>query len=274
VKSTQLEARHHQFRKLHESGCFLLPNPWDAGTAVALAKQGYKALATTSSGHAWSNGLPDGAMSREQILEHIRTLVQATALPVNADFENGFGSTASEVRESVLMALDTGLSGISIEDSTGDTDNPLMPLQESVERLRAAREAIDSVSSQVLLIGRAENFFVGRPDLEDTVRRIRAYADAGADCLYAPGIKTEQEIKAVVQAANGRPVNLLIGGPSEMTLQKAQALGIRRISVGGGLARAAWAGFLAASHAMLAEGDFRKLHASPTGAELNTLFKA
>lgn len=272
MSTSALQDRHAAFRRLHESGCFVLPNPWDIGSARALEKLGFKALATTSSGHAWSCGQPDGAMSREQVLAHIRMLVQATQLPVNADFESGFGRDPEGVHESVLMAVDTGASGISIEDSTSDAEQPLRSIEESVARLKAARRAIESTGSGVLLIGRAENFFVGRPDLDDTVARIRAYADAGADCLYAPGIKTPAQIEAIVAAAGGKPVNLLIGSPTDMTLQDAEALGVRRISVGGGLARSAWSGFLDASRALVERGDFSALAGSPSGAQMNGMF--
>lgn len=272
MNNGSLQERRTAFRKLHENGCFVLPNPWDAGGAMALAKLGFKALATTSSGYAWSCGAPDGALSREQVLEHIRTLVQATHLPVNADFESGFGRDPDEVHESVRMAVDAGASGISIEDSTGDPRHPLRSIEESVARLKAAREAIDSTGGGVMLIGRAENFFVGRPDLEDAAARIRAYAEAGADCLYAPGIKTPEQIRAIVTASGGKPVNLLIGSPTDMTVQDAADLGVRRISVGGGLARSAWAGFLDASRAIIERGDFSSLTSSPSGAELNRMF--
>lgn len=267
-----IQARRVAFRALHGSGCFVLPNPWDAGGAKLLARLGFKALASTSSGYAWSCGRPDGAMSREQVLAHIRMLVEATDLPVNADFESGFGDDVAEVHESVLMAVDTGAAGISIEDATGDPAQPLRSMEDSVARLQAARAAIDASGTGTLLIGRAENFFAGRPDLDDTVMRIRAYAQAGADCLYAPGIRTEVQVRAVVEAAAGKPVNLLIGAATDMTVEDAARLGVRRISVGGALARSAWSGFMEASKAIVEHGSFAALAASPTGAELNGLF--
>ena len=191
------------FRALHKDGCFVLPNPWDVGSACYLASAGFKAIATTSSGFAWSTGRPDNGVSRDAILAHLREMVGATNLPVNADFENGFGDDPTEVAHSVRMAVDTGIAGLSIEDSTGDPKSPLFPLDVAVERLAAARRAIDETGGDTLLVGRAENFFVGVPDLEDVVARLRAYAQAGADCLYAPGIQTREQIEAVL--ARGQP---------------------------------------------------------------------
>src|SRR5256885_4074991 len=190
------EQKRATFHALHRQGCFVLPNPWDAGSARMLQGLGFKALASTSSGHAWSLGQPDGAISREMTLEHLRSLVAATDLPVNADFESGFGLGPQEVAESVRMAVDTGVAGLSIEDSSGDAANPLRSIEEAVARLRAARAAIDEAGGGTLLVGRAENFFVGRPDLDDTIARLKAYAEAGADCLYAPGIRSAEQIRA------------------------------------------------------------------------------
>ncbi|RUR66583.1 isocitrate lyase/phosphoenolpyruvate mutase family protein [Variovorax guangxiensis] len=260
------------FRALHQQGCFVIPNPWDTGSARYLEGLGFKALATTSSGFAWSQGQADGAMSREHILAHLRELVEATDLPVNADFENGFAADAQGVAESVSLAIEMGVAGLSIEDSTGNAADPLFPLDMAVERLRAARKAIDASGADVLLVGRAENFFAGRPDLDDAVARIKAYANAGADCLYAPGIKTREQIAAVVAAAGGKPVNLLVGAPSELTLKDIAELGVRRVSVGGGLARAAWGGFIRAART-LADGRFDGFADAAPGAELNAFFK-
>ena len=260
------------FRALHQQGCFVIPNPWDTGSARYLEGLGFKALATTSSGFAWSQGQADGAMSREHILAHLRELVEATDLPVNADFENGFAADAQGVAESVSLAIEMGVAGLSIEDSTGNADDPLFPLDMAIERLRAARKAIDASGADVLLVGRAENFFADRPDLDDAVARIKAYANAGADCLYAPGIKTREQIAAVVAAAGGKPVNLLVGAPSELTLKDIAELGVRRVSVGGGLARAAWGGFIRAAR-MLADGRFDGFADAAPGAELNAFFK-
>ncbi|MCC8396694.1 isocitrate lyase/phosphoenolpyruvate mutase family protein [Paraburkholderia sp. MMS20-SJTR3] len=259
------------FRALHTSGCFVLPNPWDAGSARYLQTLGFQALATTSSGFAWSTGHADNTLPREAILAHLRAIVDATDLPVNADFENGFGSSPDEVAASVTLAVGTGVAGLSIEDSTGDPAAPLFPLDVAVQRVSAARKAIDQSGGDTLLIGRAENFFAGKPDLDDAIARLQAYAAAGADCLYAPGIQTREQIETVVAAVAPKPVNLLIGSTSELTLQDVAALGVRRISVGGALARAAWGGFIPAAQA-LAQGRFAFDRATP-GAKLNELFK-
>ncbi|MCD0503029.1 isocitrate lyase/PEP mutase family protein [Bordetella petrii] len=260
------------FHALHHEGCFILPNPWDAGSARFLQGLGFKALATTSSGMAWSHGQRDGAAGLETVLAHLRTMVAATGLPLNADFENGYADDPDGVARNVRLAVDTGVAGLSIEDATGNPESPLFPLETAVERLRAARRAIDEAGTGTLLVGRAENFFVGKPDLDDAIARLQAYAEAGADCLYAPGIRTREQIAAVVSAVSPKPVNLLIGSTSELTLQDAAALGVRRISVGGALARSAWAGFMQAAQA-LAQGRFDTAfaHAAP-GNELNALF--
>ncbi|MGN6653176.1 isocitrate lyase/PEP mutase family protein [Trinickia sp.] len=260
------------FRALHASGCFVLPNPWDAGSARYLASLGFQAVATTSSGFAWSNGRADNHVSREAVLAHLRTIVQATDLPVNADFENGFGATPEEVAESVKLAVAVGVAGLSIEDSTGDAGSPLFPIEVAVARLKAARRAIDESGGDTLLIGRAENFIVGVPDLDDTLARLKAYAAAGADCLYAPGIGTAEEIKAVVQAVAPKPVNVLIGANSSFTIEDLKGLGVRRVSVGGALARAAWGGFMRAAQS-LAQGRFDGFGDAASGAQLNGLFE-
>ena len=264
--------RRAAFRTLHREGCFVLPNPWDVGSARLLAGLGFKALATTSSGHAWSIGRPDGAVSRATTLEHMRAMVDATALPVNADFESGFADRPDGVAESVRMAVATGVAGLSIEDSTGDPDGPLRDLPDAVARLRAARAAIDAAGGDTLLVGRAENFFVGRPDLDDTLTRLKAYAEAGADCLYAPGIRSREQIAAVVAAVAPKPVNLLIGSASEFTVADVAALGVRRISVGGALARAAWGGFLRAARTLAEQGRFDGLADALSGQHLNAAF--
>ena len=261
------------FRSLHEQGCFVIPNPWDTGSARYLEGLGFKALATTSSGFAWSRGHADGALSRAQILDHLRELVAATDLPVNADFENGFAADAQGVAESVRLAVETGVAGLSIEDSTGNAADPLFPIAVAVERLRAARKAIDATGGDTYLVGRAENFFAGRPDLDDTIARLKAYAEAGADCLYAPGIKTREQIAAVVAAVAPKPVNLLVGAASELTMKDIAALGVRRVSVGGGLARAAWGGFIRAARTLAEQGRFDDFADAAPGNELNAFFR-
>jgi 2-methylisocitrate lyase-like PEP mutase family enzyme len=260
------------FRTLHESGCFVLPNPWDAGSARYLASLGFQAIATTSSGFAWSTGRADNHVTREIILAHLREMVAATDLPVNADFENGFGADPADVAESVKLAVETGVAGLSIEDSTGDAASPLFPVDIAVARLKAARQAIDENGGDTLLIGRAENFFVGVPDMDDTLTRLKAYAAAGADCLYAPGIQTREQIEAVVAAVAPKPVNVLIGSQSAFTLQELGALGVRRVSVGGALARAAWGGFMRAAQS-LANGRFDGFTDAASGAQLNAQFR-
>ena len=261
------------FRQLHAQGCFVLPNPWDVGSARYLQRQGFQALATTSAGCAWSEGRPDGAVSLEATLEHLRLMAGATSLPLNADFGDGFGATPDAVGEAVTAALGTGIAALSIEDATGVAGAPLRPLQEAVQRLAAARAAIDRAGADVLLVGRAENFFVGVHDLEDTLRRLCAYAAAGADVLYAPGITTREQIRAVVSAAGSTPVNLLVGGPTPLTLQEIAELGVRRVSLGGALARAAWGGLMQATDPILRGGRFDGLEQAASGAALNDLFR-
>jgi 2-methylisocitrate lyase-like PEP mutase family enzyme len=260
------------FRALHEQGCFVLPNPWDVGSARFLQGLGFKALATSSAGFAWSVGRPDNAISLDMALEHLREIVQATDLPVNADFENGFADDVPGVAENVHLAIQTGIAALSIEDSTGDAGQPLFPINIAVERLSAARRAIDEMGSNIMLVGRAENYFSGKPNLADTVARIKAYADAGADCLYAPGISQPEEISAVVAAAGGKPVNLLVGSNSVLTLEEIARLGVRRVSIGSGLARAAWGGFIHAATA-LASGDLASFGTQASGKLLNSFFQ-
>lgn len=265
-------ARRRAFRALHAAGCFVIPNPWDVGSAKYLERLGFQALATTSSGAAWRHGKADGAMAVEEVLAHLREMVDATSLPVNADFEAGFAADAAGVARNVKLALETGVAGISIEDSTGDPDAPLREIPAAVERMRAARAAIDEAGGDTLLVGRAENFFAGRPDLDDVLRRLRAYAEAGADCLYAPGIRTRAEIAAVVAAVAPKPVNLLVGSATELTLGDIAALGVRRVSVGGALARTAWGGFMRAARLIADEGRFDGFAQAAAGSELNALF--
>ncbi|MDR5773820.1 MULTISPECIES: isocitrate lyase/phosphoenolpyruvate mutase family protein [unclassified Caballeronia] len=260
------------FRALHDSGCFVSPNPWDIGSARYLETLGFKAIATTSSGFAWSKGHADNTVERDAVLAHLKELVDATDLPVNADFESGFGKTPQEIAASVKLAIATGVAGLSIEDSTGDESAPLFAIDVAVERMKAARRAIDENGGDTLLIGRAENFFAGKPDLDDAIARLKAYAEAGADCLYAPGIKTREQIAAVVAAVAPKPVNLLIGSASEFTLADVAALGVRRVSVGGALARAAWGGVMRAAEGLV-EGRFDGFADAAPGDKLNGIFK-
>jgi methylisocitrate lyase len=255
---TSIATRSQEFRRLHEAGCFVIPNPWDPGSARLLAQLGFKALATTSSGFAWSRGRSDNHVSLEETLDALRVIAGAVDVPVNADFEGGFAKEPSGVAANVRLAAGTGIAGLSIEDSTGDASAPLFEFALAVERVRAARRAIDESGTGVLLTGRSEGFIVGRPDLKETVRRLVAYAEAGADCLYAPGIKTKAEISAVVTAVAPKPVNLLVGGDF-ITVAEAAALGVRRISVGGALARAAWGAFMAAAREIAEQGTFTRL---------------
>ena len=266
--------KRRSFRKLHESGCFVIPNPWDVGSARFLQGLGFKALATTSSGFAWSQGHADNAITRDMALAHLRDMVAATDVPVNADFENGFARDATGVTESVRLAVDTGVAGLSIEDSTGDQARPLFEIGEAVERMRAARKAIDQAGGDTLLVGRAECFLVGMPDLAETIRRLQAYAEAGADCLYAPGLRTPEQIAAVVAAVAPKPFNLLVGSASALTVQQIAALGVRRISVGGALARSAWGGFIRAAKSLADQGTFTAFADAAPGNELNNFFSA
>ena len=268
-----IAARRRAFRELHAAGCFVLPNPWDAGSARYLASLGFKALASTSSGFAWSHARADGAMGRDAVLAHLRELVAATELPVNADFESGYGATPRDVAASVRLAVATGVAGLSIEDSTGDPARPIHDLAGALARLRAAREAIDEAGGDTLLVGRAENFLHGRPDLADTIARLRAYAEAGADCLYAPGIQSRDAIAAIVAAVAPKPVNLLVGATSAFTLADIAALGVRRVSVGGALARSAWGGFMRAAQALAEQGSFDGFAGAASGAELDALMR-
>jgi methylisocitrate lyase len=235
-----------------------MPNPWDVGGAKVLAQLGFPALATTSSGFAWSVGRRDNRVTLEQALDHFRAVAGAVDVPVNGDFEGGFAVEPDGVRANVAAALETGVAGLSIEDSTGDPARPLFDLPLAVARVRAARAAIDSRGTGVLLTGRSEGFIVGRPDIGETIRRLSAYAEAGADCLYAPGIRTREDVLAVVRAVAPKPVNVLVGS-GFATVEELAELGVRRISVGGALARAAWSGFLEAAREIREQGTFTRL---------------
>jgi 2-methylisocitrate lyase-like PEP mutase family enzyme len=265
--------KRRTFLRLHQHGCFVLPNPWDVGSARYLQSLGFKALATTSSGFAWSHGHRDGGMSRDRVLDHLTEMVEATDLPINADFEHGFAPDAAGVAESVRLAVETGVAGLSIEDSTGQASKPLFDVDTAVERIRAARGAIDKAGADTMLIGRAEGFLVGQPDIDQVIARLKAYSNAGADCLYAPGISSTAEISAVVAAVAPKPVNLLVGFNADLTMEKIAALGVRRVSVGGALARAAWGGFMRAAKLIMEEGKFDGFADAASGSALNTIFR-
>jgi 2-methylisocitrate lyase-like PEP mutase family enzyme len=257
------------FRALHESGCFVIPNPWDLGSAIALESLGFKALASTSAGMAWSKGMADNRVTRDVVLAHLTELAAATDVPLNADFEGAFAIEPNGVADSVSLCVETGVAGLSVEDSTGNADHPLFDFPLAVERIAAARGAIDANGADVLLTGRSEGFIRGRPDMDETLRRLVAYSEAGADCLYAPGIGTEANISEVVAAVAPKPVNVLAPGLSVATLER---LGVRRISVGGSLARTAWGEFLRAAREIAEGGEFTALARGAKGGELNALF--
>jgi 2-methylisocitrate lyase-like PEP mutase family enzyme len=271
-----------RLRRLHESGCFVIPNPWDAGSARYLASLGFKALASTSSGAAWSLGRPDNGITLDMALAHIRTVVEATDLPLNADFESGFAPDAEGVARHVALCLQTGVAALSIEDSTGDPAHPLHDLPTAVERLRAARAAIDASDAsgasaagdaRALLVGRAECFLVGHPrPLAESIRRLEAYAAAGADVLYAPGLGAPADIAAVVAAVAPKPLNVLALPRMNLTVADLADLGVRRISVGGALARAAWGAFIHAAREIAGAGSFAALAAAPPATDLNGFF--
>jgi len=265
--------KRRAFHRLHEAGCFVIPNPWDVGSARFLQGLGFKALATTSSGFAWSHGHHDGGMSRDRVLDHLTDMVEATDLPINADFENGFAPDAAGVADSVRLAVETGVAGLSIEDSTGDSSQPLYDIDTAVDRIRAARKAIDKAGGDTLLVGRAEGFLHGQPDMEQAIHRLKAYANAGADCLYAPGIRTREQISAVVAGVAPKPVNLLMGWAGDLTLTEIAALGVRRVSVGGALARSAWGGFIRAAKLVIEQGKFDGFADAASGKELDQFFR-
>jgi 2-methylisocitrate lyase-like PEP mutase family enzyme len=273
--------KRRAFRKLHESGCFAIPNPWDVGSALYLQSLGFKALASTSSGFAWSRGRADNTPTRAEILAHLADLAAAIDVPLNADFENGFAADAAGVAESVRLAVESGIAGLSIEDSIGPRlqrsagatpPGPLFAVEAAVERVRAARRAIDASGEDVLLVGRAEGFLVGQPNIDEAVARLVAYAHAGADCLYAPGIQSAEHIRRVVEAVHPKPVNVLVMAPATQSLRQLAELGVRRVSVGGALARAAWGGFMHAAREIAEHGRFDALANAASGRTLNALF--
>ena len=256
---------------MHESGCFVIPNPWDIGSAKILVQLGFQALATTSSGFAWTIGRRDNHITLEQALAHYRELAAAVDVPINADFEGGFAADPDGVAKNVSAAVKTGIAGLSIEDSTGDANNPLFDYELAVKRIKAAREAIDRSGTRVLLVGRSEGFIANRPDLDETIRRLKAYAAAGAECLYAPGLKKLDDIKAVVAAVAPKSVNVLASSDFT-TVAELATIGVRRISVGGALARAAWTGFISAAKEIAERGTFSALARAIPGSEMNGYF--
>ena len=263
------------FRELHRAGCFVLPNPFDIGGARYLQHLGFKALATTSAGLAFSLGLADNAVPRDVVLEHNRAMVAATDLPINADFENGFADDPEGVAENVRLCVATGVAGLSIEDATGDRAKPLYEVDLAVERIKAARQAIDATGGETILVARSECYLTGHAEpRKEALRRLEKFAEAGADCLYAPGPRTREDIAAIVKAVAPKPVNVLVGGPVGLTVADLAALGVRRVSVGGGLARAAWGGFLKVAREIAETGRFDSLAGAASYAELNGFFAA
>jgi 2-methylisocitrate lyase-like PEP mutase family enzyme len=256
------EKRVTEFRELHSAGCFVMPNPWDVGSARALERLGFPALATTSAGLAWTLGVTDGSLTRDQALDHLRQVAGAVGVPVNADFEGGYAVDPDDVAANVTLAVGTGIAGLSIEDSSGDPADPLLEFDLAVRRIAAARRAIDESGTGVLLTGRTEGFVCGRPDIDETIRRLQAFAEAGADCLYAPRISRLEHVSAVVAAVAPKPVNLLVNAPFTDAAEAAH-LGVRRISVGGTLARTAWDGFLQAAAEIADSGTFTRFEQLP-----------
>jgi 2-methylisocitrate lyase-like PEP mutase family enzyme len=274
--TSDFSARRVAFQKLHASGCFVIPNPWDVGTARYLRHLGFQALATTSSGLAFSLGLPDSdwAVPLQTVLSHIAEIVASVDLPVNADFESGYAHDLEGVARNVRLCVETGVAGLSIEDSTGDRVKPLYDLPVAVERMKAARVAIDKSGAPVLLTGRAECFLVGHPEpLQESIRRLQAYAEAGADVLYAPGVRTRDDIQAIVSVVSPKPVNVLMSANTGLRVSDLAEMGVRRISVGSSLARAAWGGFIGAAKAIAEEGSFAGFDGCVPFAELNGFFR-
>jgi methylisocitrate lyase len=264
--------KRRTFREMHKSGCFVIPNPWDVGSARWLQGLGFKALASTSSGHAWSVGYADNAVGVDMVLAHLKEICDATDVPVNADFEGGYADEPAGVAANVTRCCATGVAGLSIEDSTGNKDKPLYDISLAIERMKAARAAIDKAAPDVLLTGRAEGFIAGVPDLEQMIARLLAYSAAGADVLYAPGIKTREQIEAVVKAVAPKPVNFLNGAAFGHSVSDLAGMGVRRISVGGALARSAWGGFTRMAKEIAEQGSFAGFKDAASSAELNGFF--
>jgi 2-methylisocitrate lyase-like PEP mutase family enzyme len=262
--------KRETFRKLHDSGCFVVPNPWDAGSAAILQSLGFRALASSSAGFAWSQARPDYNVTRDELLAHLTALVDATDIPLNADFENGFADDSDGVAENVKLAIETGIAGLSVEDSSWVEGDPLYDFDLSVARVAAARKAIDDSGTGVFLTARSEGFFAGKPNFDETLERLRAYADVGADCLYAPGLRDQSQIAAVIETVAPKPVNVLTFGLSVDTLA---GLGARRISVGGSLARGAYAELHRVASEIAATGEFGALQPAPGSVTLNKLFE-
>jgi 2-methylisocitrate lyase-like PEP mutase family enzyme len=274
MQNSDVAARRDSFRKLHDSGCFVIPNPWDVGSARFLQHLGFQALATTSGGFAFSRALSDGAVTRENVLRYIAEIVSAVGVPVNADFESGFAASPEGVASSVALCVETGVAGISIEDSTGNSAQPLYELPVAIERLKAARSAIDVSRTGVMLVGRAECYLTKHPDaFKESIRRLQAYAEAGADVLYAPGVHRRGEIQTIVRELAPKPVNVLAGSDIGLTVADLAELGVRRISTGSALARTAWTGFMRAAQLISNEGSFKSLDGLVLSSELNNLFR-
>ncbi len=267
-----IEEKRTEFRRLHETGCFAIPNPWDPGTAKYLQHLGFKAIATTSAGFAFSRGLSDGSVKCDEMIAHIRELVEATDIPVNADFENGYADDPNWCAENARLCAETGVAGLSIEDAADRKESPLYDVSLAVERIHAVREALDGTG--VVLVGRAEGFLVDRENLDQVIKRLVAYSEAGADCLYAPGFKDRDSNKAIVEAIAPKPVNVLIGGPGGLTMRDAEKMGARRVSVGGAFARAAWGGFVRSAKELMEKGTFDELTHAASYAELQKLFQS
>jgi len=264
--------KRRTFRALHQSGCFVIPNPWNVGTARYLQGLGFKALATTSSGYAHAQGFADGEQTCDEVLAHFREIAAATEVPVNADFEGGFADDPDRMAENVTRCIATGVAGLSIEDSTGDPDQPLYDFDLALARVKRARAAIDKAGGDVVFTARTEGFIRGRPDLDETIRRLKAFADAGADCLYSPGIKTREQIEATVKAVAPKPINFLNSGAFGFTVKDLAEMGVRRISVGGTLARVAMNAFVKSAREIANEGKFDSFTGVLSNAELNAFF--
>ena len=270
LKMKTIEEKREEFRRLHERGCFAIPNPWDIGGAKYLEHLGFKAMATTSAGFAFARGVSDGSVKRDDMLAHIRELVEATDIPVNADFENGYADDPNWCAENARLCAETGVAGLSIEDAADRKESPIYDVELAAERIRAVREALHGTG--VLLVGRAEGFLVGRENLDQVIKRLVKYSEAGADCLYAPGFNDRDSNKAIVEAVAPKPVNILIGGAGGLTMRDASEIGARRVSVGGAFFRAAWGAFVRSAKELMEQGTFEELKHATSYADLQELF--